>query len=65
MNSRPFRPTWSQRELVQIQLRASAALNMQLAAAMLGKDQDELRKHFQSNAELMMLAHKELDKPNG
>lgn len=53
-----------QRSLVQIQLRASAALNMQLAASLMGRGQDDLRNHFQRNAEVMMSAHKALEMPN-
>jgi len=55
----------AQRELLQIQLRASAALNMQMAAALIGRGQDELRKHFQSNAAIMLSAHKELEAKHG
>lgn len=53
-----------QRSLVQIQLRACAALNMQLAASLLGRGQDDLRNHFQRNAEVMMSAHKVLETPD-
>lgn len=38
---------------------------MQLAAALLGKDQDPLRKHFLSNAELLSEAHAALEVRNG
>lgn len=55
----------ARRELLQIQLRASAALNMQLAAALIGRDQDEMRKHFQQTAEVMLSAHQMLGTPNG
>lgn len=49
------------REIVQIQLRASAALNMQLAASLIGRGQEEMRKHFLQTAEVMMSAHAVLD----
>lgn len=49
-----------QRDLLRIQLRATAALQAQMAAALLGKGQDELRKHFTDSADLLMRAHKEL-----
>ncbi len=49
------------RELVQIQLRASAALNMQLATSLIGRGQEEMRKHFLQTAEVMMSAHAVLD----
>ena len=48
------------RDLLCIQLRATAALQMQMSAALLGKGQDELRKHFADSAELLMRADKEL-----
>lgn len=48
------------RGLLCIQLRATAALQMQMSAALLGKGQDELRKHFADSAELLMRADKEL-----
>lgn len=54
-----------QRELLQIQLRASAALNAQMAAALIGSGQDKLRKHFQTTAELLMSAHAELEGRDG
>lgn len=48
------------RDLLGIQLRATAALQLQMAAALLGKGQDELRSHFMQSAELMAKASKEL-----
>jgi hypothetical protein len=46
--------------LVAIQLKAMAALQMQMAAALTGNGQDELRKHFLDSASLMMRAVKAL-----
>lgn len=48
------------RGILCIQLRATAALQSQMSAALIGKGQDELRKHFNDSAELMMRAHKAL-----
>jgi uncharacterized membrane-anchored protein YhcB (DUF1043 family) len=44
------------RDLLCLQLKAMAALQSQMAAALLGKGQDELRKHFTESAELLMKA---------
>lgn len=48
------------RHLLSIQLKATGALQLQMAAALIGKGQDELRKHFSQSAELMLKAAKEL-----
>lgn len=40
------------RDVLSISLRATASLQMQMAAALIGKGQDELRKHMQDSAEL-------------
>lgn len=53
-------PNAAVRDLLAIRLRATAALQLQMAAALIGKGQDELRQHFQSSAELMLVAHKEI-----
>lgn len=45
-----------QRELLAIQLKACAALQLQMAAALIGKGQDELRAHFMQSAEIMAKA---------
>lgn len=50
------------RDLLRIRMRAMAALQLQLAAALAGKGQDELRKHLSDSAELLLEAHKELSK---
>ena len=42
--------------LVAIQLKAMAALQLQMAAALTGKGQDELREHFIDSAKIMMRA---------
>lgn len=55
----------ARRDLLQIQLRASAALNAQMAAKLIGCDQEQLRKHFQTTAELLMSAHAELEAARG
>lgn len=54
------RPRQAQREILAFQLKACAALQLQMAAALIGKGQDELRAHFQQSAELMVKAIKEL-----
>lgn len=48
------------RETLAMRLCVSADLNMQLAAKLIGQDQDELRKHFLGTAELMLDAAKAL-----
>jgi uncharacterized membrane-anchored protein YhcB (DUF1043 family) len=48
------------RELLGIQLMAMGALQLQMAAALIGKGQDELRNHFAQSAELMLRASKEM-----
>lgn len=54
------------RELTAIRLRAMAALQLQMAAALVGKGQDELRRHFADSAELMIEAASRLrDKVHG
>lgn len=40
------------RDVLSISLRATASLQMQMAAVLIGKGQDELRKHLQDSAEL-------------
>ena len=41
------------RSLAIIRLHATASLQLQIAAALFGKDHDELRRHFISSAGLM------------
>jgi len=48
------------RDLIAIQCKAMAALQLQMAAALIGKGQDELRQHFQQSAEVLAKAAKEL-----
>jgi len=48
------------RELLVIQLKATAALQLQMAAALIGKGQDELRNHFLQSSRLMAETVKEL-----
>jgi len=48
------------RDLLAIRLRATAALQLQMAAALMGKGQDELRQHFMDSASLMAEAIREL-----
>lgn len=42
--------------LLSLRLRAMAKLNAQLAAALTGRGQDELRKHLNDCADLMIQA---------
>ena len=51
------------RHLLCIRLRAGAGLNMQVAASLIGKGQEELRQHFSRNGELMIEAIAELERP--
>ncbi len=46
--------------LVAIQLKAMATLQLQMAAALTNKGQDELREHFTESARIMMRAVKAL-----
>ncbi len=48
------------RDLIAIQCKATAALQLQMAAALIGKGQDQLREHFQQSAETLARAAKEL-----
>lgn len=43
-------------DMIAIQLMATAKLQFEMASALIGKGQDELRKHFASSAELMIKA---------
>lgn len=46
--------------LLVIRLKATASLQLQMAAALTGKGQDELRQHFGQSAELMIKAARAL-----
>lgn len=48
------------RDLLVIRLKATAALQLQMAGALVGKGQDELCKHFMESAKLMAEVCKEL-----
>lgn len=48
------------RELLAIRCKATAVLQYQMAAALVGKGQDELRKHFSDSAELLIAVADEL-----
>lgn len=48
------------RELLVIRMKATATLQMQMATALNGKGQDELRSHFIDSATLLLDAAKEL-----
>jgi len=48
------------RELLAMQCNAMAALQLEMAAVLIGKGQDELRQHFQQSAEVLAKAAKEL-----
>lgn len=45
-------------DMLALRLRLTATLQLQMAAALIGKGQDELRKHFGESAELMLTASK-------
>lgn len=49
------------RELIAIQLKATAAIDLQMAQALIGKGKKELQAHFLRSAELMVKAAKELE----
>lgn len=53
------------RELLVIRLRAMATIQAQMAAALIGKGQDELRKHFNDSANMLTEAHKALEADRG
>lgn len=44
----------AQRDLLSLQCKATAALQLQMSSALTGKGQDELRKHFAKSAELFV-----------
>lgn len=50
-------------DLLAIQLMATAKLQFQMAEALIGKGQDELRRHFAQSAELMLKAGEALKGP--
>lgn len=50
------------RDLLAIRMKATATLQMQMATALTGKGQDELRAHFIESATLLLDAAKELSK---
>jgi hypothetical protein len=49
-------------ELLVLRLKATAMLQMQMAAALTGKGQDELQAHFVSSSKLLIEAARELMK---
>lgn len=50
------------RELLAIRLKATGIIQMQLAAALAGKGQDELQAHFIDSSKLLIKAARELTK---
>lgn len=48
------------RDMLALRLKLTAKLQMQMATALTGKGQDELRKHFIDSAGLLIEAAKEL-----
>lgn len=66
-NADPIRPAAKDmaREFLVIRLRAMAMMQAQMAAALFGKGQDELRKHFNDSANMLTEAHKALEADRG
>lgn len=48
------------RDLLAIQCKATATLQLQMAAALVGKGQDQLREHFMDSARVLVKAATEL-----